>query len=326
MVVVTGAEFQLGQALVRALVAADYKVRAVVSDPHAPGLDGLPVEKVRGSVLEPRSLIAAFADAELVFHCDAYLDLMPYRFPRLYKYNVRGTEWVIHACRINRVKRLVYMSSMLAFGHDSRTRIISESLGFRPFRALNPYGRTKAVASQKVQGANGTTLETVIIAHAPLMGPYDYHFSPLGKVMWEFSRRRLPAYCRGSLDIVDCRDVAEVAMKAARLASPGSAYLVSGGHLSVERFMRNLQLVTGVRKPLIHLPPWMMYILAFMYEILYRVKTSRTVYTWATIDFITAHLRVSTQKLREELGYEPRPVKQTIADTWAWYKDHHHAL
>jgi len=326
MVVVTGAEDQLGQTLVRALVAADYKVRAVVSNPHAPGLDGLPIEKITGSVSDPRSLILAFADADIVFHCDTYLDLMPYKFPKLYKHNVRGTESVIHACRINRVKRLVYISSMLAFGHDVRTRIITEQLGFRPFRAINAYGRSKAVASQKVQAANGTSLETLIIAHAPLLGPHDYNFSPLGKVLWEFSRRRLPAYCRGGFDFVDTRDLAEVCLKAARKGLAGSIYLVSGGHTSVDRFMRNLQQTTGVRRPLIHLPPWMMYGLSFLYEIKYRMSNRQTVYTWATIDFITMNFRVSTQKLKEELGFEARPFKQTILDTWAWYKDHHHAI
>lgn len=326
MVVVTGAEDQLGQALVRALVEADCKVRAVVKDPHAPGLDGLPVEKVTGSVMEPRSLIAAFADADLVFHCDEYVDLMPYRFPRLYKYNVRGTEWVIHACRVNRVQRLVYLTSSLAFGHDPATGVVSEALGFRPYRALNPYGRTKAVASQKVQAANGTALETVIVGHAPVVGPYDYRFSPLGMVIWEYSRRRLPVACRGSLDMVDCRDVADVAIRAGRQALPGSVYLVSGGHMSVQRLLRNLQQITGIRIPLIHLPRWMMYVVAFLYEISCSVGSKKTVYVWSAIDFIAAGLRVSTTKLREELGFEPRPLRQSMADAWAWYKDHHHSL
>lgn len=326
MVVVTGAETQIGQALVHALVAADYKVRVVLSSLHKAGFDGLSVERVVGSMSQPKSLIIAFVDAEMVFHCDGHLDLMPYRFPRMYSHNVKGTEYVIHACRINRVKRLIYVSSYLAFGHDQKTRLIAEQQGFRPFRAINPYGRSKALASQKVQAANGMSLETVIIAPSAVIGPYDYDFTPLGLLMWDFSRSRLPAYSRGGFDLVDSRDLADVCMRAAVKAPAGSIYLVSSGHTSMERFMRNLQAITGQRRPWIHLPHWMMLLVAFAYEIKHRIYGGQPVYTWAGARFVRYNLRVSSQKLRDELGFEPRPIKQSIAEAWTWYKDHHHHI
>ena len=323
MVVVTGADGQIGQALVRALVASGFKVRILLRDIHSSGFDGLGLERAAYNVLDIHSLLNGLSGAEYVFHCDSNIDLMPYVYPKLYNHNVRGTENVTYACRRVGVKRLIFFSSILAFGFDRKNHILHETVGFRPNRTLNAYSRTVALASQRVAAIRGN-LETVILCPAAIVGPYDYAINNIGKLIWDYGRGMIPAYSRGGFDLVDCRDLADVSIRAALRAPSGSVYLISSGHTSVDRLMRNLQNTTGVRRPWIHLPNWMLYFVALAYEVKYRVYGGSPVYTWAAARLIKANQRASSQRLKDELGWEPRSIRQSLTDTWEWFKDHHH--
>lgn len=324
MVVVTGADGLLGQALVRALVAAGQQVRILLRDAHSPGFDGLPVERMTANIMDPLALINAFTGADVVYHCDAMVTLLPFAYPKMYKHNVRGTEVVIHACRICRVRRLVHASSMFAFGYDSKTRVVDESAGFRPQRAMVYFGKTMAIASERVARASGDGLETVIVCGAALVGPYDYYFSQIGKLIWDFGRGRLPVDARGGLDLVDNRDMARACVWAADKAASGAVYLVSGGHISVDRLMRRLQKVTGRRKPWAHMPRWMLYLVCIAYEVKSVFYDGHPVYTRASGMIIRRNQRASCNRLRDDMGFEPTPLTKTLADAWDWFREHHH--
>lgn len=324
MVVVTGADGHLGQALVRALVSAGKTVRILLRDMHSPGFDGLPIERMAVNILDPLALINAFAGAEVVYHCDTFLSLLPYTYPKMYKHNVKGTETVIHACRICRVHRLVYASSLQAFGYDFNSRMLTEATGFRPQKATAYYGKTIAFASQRVAKASGNGLETVIMCSGAMIGPYDYDLSLVGKLIWDFGRGRLPVDARGGFEYVDNRDMARSCMWAAEKAVAGSVYLVSGGHVSVERLMRKLQKITGRRKPWAHMPRWMLYLVCIAYEVKSVFYGGHPVYTRAAALIIRRNQRSFSTKLRDDMGFEPISITNSLSDAWAWYREHHH--
>jgi dihydroflavonol-4-reductase len=324
MVVVTGADSLTGQALVRALVSTGVKLRILLRDMHSPGFDGMPVERMVANILDPVALINAFAGADIVYHCDSITSLMPINYPRMFKYNVRGTESVIQACRVAHVRRLVYLGSYLSMGLDSFRHSITEATGFRPAKASCYYGKTKALASLRVQAASTKGLETVILCPGVVVGPYDYDFSIMGKLIWDFGRGRLPVDCHGGLDFVDNRDLAKVCLWAGTRAPSGSVYLVTGAHVSVERLMRKLQLITGHRRPWAHMPQWMVYIIAIGYELRAVVNAKHPVYTRVATDLVRKNHRIVSSKLRDEMGFEPLTIAQTFKDAWAWHREHHH--
>ncbi len=324
MVVVTGAESLAGQALVRALVSTGSKVRILLRDLHSPGFDGLAVDKMTVNILDTVMLINAFAGADVVFHCDSMVTLLTHNYPKMFKHNVRGTESVVQACRVAHVRRLVYLSSYLALGSDSFKNTVTESMGFRPQKATSYYGKTKAIASQRVARATAKGLETVILCPGVIVGPYDYDFSILGKLIWDFGRGRLPVDCRGGLDFVDNRDLARVCLWAAEKAASGSEYLVVGNHISIERLMRKLQMITGHRRPWAHVPRWMIYIIALAYELRAVINGRHPVYTRVATILVRKNQRSVSTKLKDDMGFEVTTIAQTLKDAWSWHREHHH--
>ncbi|MBM3183094.1 MAG: NAD-dependent epimerase/dehydratase family protein, partial [Chloroflexi bacterium] len=95
--VVTGASGHIGANLVRALLAEGRPVRVLLHvDRRA--IDGLEVEVAEGDVCDLKSLCAAFAGADVVYHLAARISLSMGEWPLLESINVVGTRNIVEAC------------------------------------------------------------------------------------------------------------------------------------------------------------------------------------------------------------------------------------
>ncbi|MDX1496975.1 MAG: NAD-dependent epimerase/dehydratase family protein, partial [Salinisphaeraceae bacterium] len=75
-VCVTGGSGRLGNVLVRTLLTQGHQVRILEAGTGTPrSLEGLNVELIYGSVLEPETVERAIGDAEVVYHLAAKVDL-----------------------------------------------------------------------------------------------------------------------------------------------------------------------------------------------------------------------------------------------------------
>ena len=50
-----------------------------------------------------------------------------------------------------------------------------------------------------------------------------------------------------------------------------------------------------------------------------RLRGKKPKFTPAAVEAIGMHRRISGEKARRELGYQPRPFEQTLSDTLAWF-------
>ena len=110
MVVVTGAAGHLGGALVRELLERGEKVRAFILPEEDPSsLNGMPLEVVKGNVLDREALRRAMQGAEIVYHLAGIISIMPGRDDAMRQVNVVGTTNVARIARETGVRRMVYM-------------------------------------------------------------------------------------------------------------------------------------------------------------------------------------------------------------------------
>jgi dihydroflavonol-4-reductase len=50
-------------------------------------------------------------------------------------------------------------------------------------------------------------------------------------------------------------------------------------------------------------------------------------YTSQSLDLlVSSPLNISSEKARRELGYSPRPLEETLIDTFAWYKENKYLI
>src|SRR6185437_16825197 len=109
---VTGATGFVGAAVVRALLAEGWQVRALVrggSDRR--NIASLPVAQGVGDLTDAASLEAALAGCEAAFHVAADYRLWAPQPRELYRTNVDGTGNLLDAARRAGVRRIVYTSS-----------------------------------------------------------------------------------------------------------------------------------------------------------------------------------------------------------------------
>jgi dihydroflavonol-4-reductase len=320
MILVTGATGHIGNVLVRRLLGSGQAVRALVlpGEDLAP-LAGVEVERRQGDVLDPQSLAEAMRGVDVLYHLAAVISILPGRPPALRAINVGGTRNVLGAAERAGVRRLIYASSIHAFERVPHGTYIDESLPFDPANPVGEYDRTKAEASLAVQAAAQAGLDAVIVCPTGVIGPNDFRGSEMGRLIRDCVQGRHQLYVDGAYDFVDVRDVAEGLLLAAAKGRRAETYILSGERLTVSDVLDILWEGTGRRFPRTRIPFWVasgLAALAAPYGALSGRKTRLTPYSLATLRSNSA---ISHAKATRELGYRPRPLRETLEDTIAWF-------
>jgi dihydroflavonol-4-reductase len=320
MNLVTGATGHIGNVLVRALLARGRKVRALVlpGEDTSP-LQDLPVEIVTGDVLDTATLQKAMEGVSDVFHLAGIISILPGRNPLLQRVNVQGTRNILAAAKAAHIRRLVYTSSIHAIRRIPPGKPITEEVPFDPQNPVGAYDRSKAEASLAVLQAADDGLDTVIVCPTGVIGPYDYRRSELGQLILDCVNQKTQYYVDGAYDFVDVRDVAEGLILAADKGRQRETYILSGEKISVKGLIDVLWDLTGHRFARIHIPFSLARFAALFTPLYYRIASVRPRFTTYSLETLRSNSDISHEKASRELGYSPRSLLVTVADTVRWF-------
>ncbi|MGA2158564.1 MAG: NAD-dependent epimerase/dehydratase family protein [Dehalococcoidia bacterium] len=318
--VITGASGHLGINLIRALISKGRQV-GTLSHISDTGLEGLKVEYSKGDVGSLSSLVAAFEGADVVYHLAAHISLMMDDWPRCREVNVVGTANVVEACRLSGVKRLVHFSSIHALCQEPLSTPVDESRPHVDSPKAPPYDRSKAAGEKIVRKAIDDGLNAIVINPTAVVGPYDYRPSHFGLALLQMARGKLPVLIEGGFDWVDVRDVVDCAIKAEEMAPAGSNYLLSGEWLSVKEVANIVAGIVGKKAASLVCPMSVAHACSPIVTFSSRLVGARPIFTRASLKALVSNHHILHDKATRELGYNPRPIRQTIADTIQWFKD-----
>jgi dihydroflavonol-4-reductase len=323
MILVTGATGHIGNVLVQKLLSLGRRVRALV----LPGedltpLQGLAVECCEGDVLNPATLHCALEGVRNVFHLAGIISTQPGSNSLLQQVNVQGTLNLLGAARGKNIHRLIYTSSIHAIRRAPHGVIIDEQIPFDPHHCAGEYDRTKAEASLAVlEAARQNYLDTVIVCPTGVIGPYDYRLSETGRLILDCTRRKTQLWINGGYDFVDVRDVASGLILAAEQGRRGETYILSGERISLLRIAEIVGEVTGKRLRGIRIPILLAKFAALFVPLYCRLSKSRPLFTPYALETVLSNSVISNAKARRELGYKPRPIRDSIADTVRWLRE-----
>ncbi len=316
--VVTGASGFLGGAVVRSLLEQDRTVRAV--DLHrGPTLQGLDVEFVRGDVLDPESLLTAFDGAEAVYHLVALISVAGDASGQVRRVNVDGVRNVAEAALERRVRRMVHCSSVHAFDLETGGKPITEEHARATAPQLPAYDRSKAAGESVLRDVIDRGLDAVIVNPTGIIGPYDYVPSHMGQVFQALFAGKLPALIEGGFDWVDSRDVANSILAAEARGLKGENYLLPGHHCTVAELATIVEQVSGTPKPRITMPMWMAKMWSPVGDRLSRRSGSALTFTSESLHDLQHCPPITGEKAHQQLGHEPRPIVDTVADVYDWF-------
>jgi dihydroflavonol-4-reductase len=320
MNLVTGATGHIGNVLVRLLLERGENVRAMImpGEDSTP-LQGLDVELVEADVLDYHSLLKAFDHIQIVYHLAGIISILPGKEPMVQVVNVIGTRNVIQAAQNAGVRRLVYTSSIHALKRVPHGIMIDESIPFDVEHALSSYDLSKASASLEILSAVQNGMDAVIVCPTGVIGPYDFRRSEMGQLILDCVEQKPMLYVDGAYDFVDVRDVAQGLILAGQKGRSGESYILSGERIEVLDIIRIVQEVLGKRLFSLKIPLHLARLTAKFMPFYYRLTHIKPRFTSYSLATLASNSLISHAKAHLELGYLPRPLRESLGDTVKWF-------
>lgn len=319
--IITGANGHLGNTILRTIDKTKNQVRGLILPGEIPILAG--VNYYYGDVTQPQTLRPLFentSDSEVyVIHTAGIISIENNVSEKLRQVNVGGTKNIVDLCKEYRVKRLVYVSSVHAIPEGEKSDTLREISHFSPDEVIGGYAKTKAEATQIVLDAEKEGLDAVVVHPSGILGPYDNSGNHLVQLIKDYIKGKLPACVKGGYDFVDVRDVAAGCLLAAEKGKKGECYILSNKHYEIKDILAIAKTLGGGKKIPV-LPVWMAKMAEPFLRKAAQLKNRRPLYTKYSLHTLTANDRFSHEKATKELGYHPRDIKTTIADTLFYIK------
>lgn len=307
-VFLTGAAGFVMGAVARHLRARGDAVVALVRDPaRATALAGIGCELARGDLADADAIRDGLAGCDAAIHGAAIYEVgvSGKRRGEMFETNVRGTERVLAACREAHVAKVVYVSTIAAFG-NTHGRIVDETHR-HDGRYTSAYDETKHRAHLIAVRFQTEGLPLVIVQPGGVYGPGDH--SAIGGVMHQVARgtARVMLFPELGMTMVHVDDVASGVLVALDRGRAGESYALGGEITTMRSLLGTVAEITGRRVPSLTIPNALLRIVALPSARLREtVRSADGVTFWAT-----------DAKARSELGYAPRPLAQGLRETYA---------
>lgn len=316
-VFVTGGTGFLGLETIRALVASDASVRAMVRDKRARLPAGAEPVECRFDDSAGLPLVTALTGCDAVLHLAGKVSRDPLDASEMHALHVEGTQKLLAAMRAAQVKRLALASTSGTIACSKKPgRIATESdeAGLDVIGRW-PYYVSKRLQEQVVLRAHfAREVDAVIVNPSLLLGPGDERMSSIGDVHKILSGR-YPAITDGTVAFVDVRDAAAGLVSALTKGRGGEKYLLNGANMSARVFVERVARAGDVSMPKVQLEERWGVLGAKLLDGLYHAMDRTPPTDVVSVEMAYHHWGCSSSKAEAELGFRARDPQDTVADT-----------
>src|SRR6266446_3013630 len=318
----TGATGFVGSHVARALVAQGADLRLLVrSGSDLRNIRELRAERVVGDLRDAASLKKAVAGCEVVFHVAADYRLWVRDPEQMYRSNVDGTKAILEAARENKVRRVVYTSSVATMGFQSNGHLANEDSPVSLANMIGPYKRSKFMAEEIAIQAGKSGMDVVVVNPTTPVGERDLKPTPTGRIVVDFLKKKFPAYVDTGLNLVDVAECARGHIAALEKGKTGERYILGGENLTLKQILDRLGAITGLPSPKVKLP----YVFALAAGVVDETVTGRILgrEPRATIDAVRMGRKkmfITSAKAERELGWRSVPVDDALRRSVKWFR------
>lgn len=323
---VTGATGFLGSAVMRRLLTEGHEVRVLVREKSdLRNIKDFPVEIVMGDLRNHLSLERALTNCQNLFHVAADYRLWVPDPDTMYAINVEGTRTLMTVASQKNIERIVYTSSVATLGINADGSPANEDTPTSLETKIGNYKRSKFLAEQLVtQLTHELSLPLVIVNPSTPIGPGDIRPTPTGRLVLDALTARMPAYLDTGLNIAHVDDIAHGHLLAFKKGKTGERYILGGDNLTLFQILKLIDEISGVSINRVKIPTNLMLPIAWCME---KVATFTHTEPRATLDSIRMaknQMFFSSEKAKQQLGYQHRPAFDAIRDAVNWFKDNNY--
>jgi dihydroflavonol-4-reductase len=322
LVFVTGATGFVGSHVARALAAQGADLRLLVrSSSDLRNIQELQAERVVGDLRDAASLKKATAGCDVIFHVAADYRLWVRDPEQMYRSNVEGTKAILEAARENKVRRVVYTSSVATMGFQSNGHLANEDSPVSLANMIGPYKRSKFMAEEIAIQAGRSGMDVVVVNPTTPVGERDIKPTPTGRIVVDFLKKKFPAYVDTGLNLVDVAECARGHVAALEKGKSGERYILGGENLTLKQILDKLAAISGLPSPRMKVP----YVVALATGVVDQVFTGfiRNREPRATIDAVRMGRKkmfVSSGKAERDLGWKTVPVDDALRRAVEWFQ------
>lgn len=322
-ILITGATGYLGQAVSKFLIEREEKVVALVRPTSQPAVLPAGIQVVRGDLLDAGSLDLAMEGCSCVIHLAGLVKRWVPDFSRFRQVNVEGLKTILEVANRHKVNRFLYASSIVALGPtDGKTG--DETWSHSGTGFLTEYEHTKVEADLIARERGRSGFPIVLLYPGVLYGPGPRtEGNMMYRVLHDCLRGAFPGY-PGKGDRRICyaylQDVARGFHLALRNGRRGERYILGGENLTFLEFLDCLENVARISIRRRGIPFWVA-------EWMGRLQRWRARFLGIPPTITDGEVRVyrhdwaySSDKARDEIGYNITPIKEGLRATVEWLR------
>lgn len=325
-ILVTGATGFIGARIVRQLCERGDDIKVLVRPGSSTRLlKNLPIEISYGDITLGDSVYRALAGCNRLLHVAAAYKMWSATPKEILEPAVRGTREVLEAVRRREgsIEKVVVTSSSGTLGVRKTPESMNEQSSFN---ISDPEIYVKAkYESEQIALEAARDVPVVIVNPSAVFGPGDWRPTPSGFFVLRFLNWnhwfKFPTSL-GGISIVDVDDVARGHLLALDKGQIGQRYILGGENVTFIQAIEMMASITGFAGPAKPFPKSVVSLFGYLQELIARWKDTEPELTHRLVrDYFDGFVWVSSNKAIQELGYNYRPARKTLARAIRFYLD-----
>lgn len=282
-------------------------------------LDRLPIEVIRGDLLDPASLPKCFEEVEYIIHI-AGITKAKYRNDFLAGNAIATQNLLNAASQSKHLKKFCYISSLTAVGPSAHGIPLAESALCHP---ITTYGESKLEAERHCQQFMDQ-FPIVIIRPPAVFGPRDTDILELFKWV-QYGIRPIIGSSAKTVSFLYAPDLAKGIVQATLdERTRGETYFIADPTIfDFSYLVDSLATFINKRTLSVHIPKGLVYSMAGITQFLALFGNKPAVLNIEKArDLVQKHWVCNPQKIKDHIGFTTTtPIDEGIQKTYQWYRE-----
>jgi dihydroflavonol-4-reductase len=314
-IVITGISGLVGLALAKKYKQAGWQVTGTIQKGSIVSEELMAFQIFEGDIKDELFLEEVFRGTDLIIHTAAVVSFDRRDKKIMYRTNVLGTKAVVDVCLSLKTPKLVYISSVAAFGRNLDSGVINEQTQWENSDLNTNYAHSKFLAELEFwrgmeEGLNGYCVHPSIV-----LGCGD--ISKSSNTIFTNLFKTTIFYIDGSVNVVDLRDVVECVYQLDQKEINHQKYILNAHSVSVKELFSYFAKYKSAK--LRNASTWMVYLAWALNGIYGFFANKRSKMTLETIKVMKAQSKYDNAKITNELGFSFRDLPETMSHCISYY-------
>jgi nucleoside-diphosphate-sugar epimerase len=264
-------------------------------------------------VLDTPALEIALHGVDEVYHCAAMVSFSQKDKDIMMQANVQGTANMVNLSLIHGVKKFAFISSIAALGREKSGVHVTEKSKWVESKLNSNYAVSKYKAEMEVWRASMEGLNVVIVNPGVILGSGNWQKGSCA--LFNMAYKGMPFYTHGVNGYVDVLDVADATIQLMDNNIFAERFILVSENTSIKYFLDETATQLNKKKPSIEVNKILAEMALIGSAIAAFFTGKKPNLTKETSRASLNKYYYSNQKIKDKIGFEFIPIKQTIAQT-----------